>query len=189
MSFSVAVGLITAVAIVLLVVFVVSIRNKQRYFARANIAGPPPTFLLGNLGALWRASNYYRQLESWTREYGKVYGIYEGTLPIYVVSDVDFLEEVFIKQFSNFDRRKPLMFLLPGQEKRISLFDANGATWRRQRRVLNPSYSKAKIMQMLPLIRGCTDELVNALTPFADQNVDFDVIPLYFRMSMDAMRK
>jgi cytochrome P450 len=82
-----------------------------------------------------------------------------------------------------------LLFLLPGQEKRISLFDANGAQWRRQRYVLNPTFSKVKLMEMLPLINGCADELVHALTPYADKNIDVDVGPVYFRMSMDGIRK
>ena len=189
MSVALVVWLIASVLLLTILLFIVIVRRKQNYFADANIPGPPPSFLFGNLNKLWAASHYFRQLQSWTQEYGKVYGMFEGTAPIYVVSDVDFLEQVFIKQFTNFDRRKPLLFLLPGQEKRVSLFDANGSTWRRQRHVLNPTFSKAKLMEMLPLINSCANELVHALTYYADKNIDVDVGPVYFRMSMDAIRK
>lgn len=180
-------------SIIVLILFiwhlVYSIRRKQRYFENENIPGPSPTFLLGNLKDLWSKSQYFRQLQVWTQKYGKVYGMFEGTTPIYVVSDVGFLEQVFIKQFKNFEQRKPLLFLLPGQEKRISLFDANGPTWKRQRHVLNPAFSKAKLLQMLPLLNGCASELIEALKIHTERNSDVDVGPIYFRMSMDAIRK
>lgn len=44
-------------------------------------------------------------LQKWTQKYGKVYGFYEGHLPILVTSDVDVIQEVFIKQFTNFSPR------------------------------------------------------------------------------------
>jgi hypothetical protein len=37
---------------------------------------------------------------------GKTYGIYEGHIPILVTSDIDIIQEVFIKQFSSFMARK-----------------------------------------------------------------------------------
>ena len=45
-------------------------------------------------------------LREWTKQFGKTYGIYEGHLPILVTSDVDIIQEVFIKQFSSFIARK-----------------------------------------------------------------------------------
>jgi hypothetical protein len=107
-----------AIAILLIIlIFIDYVRRKHNYFVRNNIPGPPPTFLLGNFGIFWRASHYSRQLETWTRQYGKIYGMFEGILPIYVASNVDFLEQVFIKQFDNFSRHKPLLGALPRQDK------------------------------------------------------------------------
>ena len=189
MSLELAVWLCAGVVLLVILSMVINVQRKHRYFTEANIPGPPPTFLLGNLNTLWRAPSYFRQLETWTHQYGKVYGMFEGTSPIYVVSDVDFLEQVFITQFVNFGRRKPILFLLPGQEKRVHVFDANELKWRRQRHVLNPAFSKVKLVQMLPLIHECTDELVNVLTPSVDSGMDIDVCPLYFRLTMDAICK
>jgi hypothetical protein len=41
-----------------------------------------------------------------TKKYGKTYGIFEGHLPIMVTSDLDIIQEVFIKQSTNFSARK-----------------------------------------------------------------------------------
>lgn len=45
-------------------------------------------------------------MRQWTKKYGKTYGYYEGHLPIIVTSDLEIIQEVFIKQFGNFVARK-----------------------------------------------------------------------------------
>jgi cytochrome P450 len=178
-----------AIAILLIIlIFIDYVRRKHNYFVRNNIPGPLPTFLLGNFGIFWRASHYSRQLETWTHQYAKIYGMFEGVLPIYVASNVDFFEQVFIKQFDNFSRHKPLLGALPRQDKRVHLFDAYGSRWQRQRHVINPTFSKAKLTQMAPLLHGCMDELLNVIAPFADDNtLDIDVRPVYTRIYMDTI--
>lgn len=42
----------------------------------------------------------------WTKKFGKTYGYYQGHLPILVTSDLDIIQEVFIKQSKNFSARK-----------------------------------------------------------------------------------
>ena len=80
--------------------------QRYQYFSQRGIPTPPFRFFFGHLKTLWNVPSPHRQFESWTKEYGKIYGIYEGTLPIFVVSDPDFLQEAFIKQFSVFHARK-----------------------------------------------------------------------------------
>ena len=44
--------------------------------------------------------------QEWTKEFGPTYGIFEGHTPLLVTCDPDLIQEVFIKQFSNFVARK-----------------------------------------------------------------------------------
>lgn len=50
-------------------------------------------------------------LKEWTWKYGKTYGYYEGHLPILVTSDLNLIEQIFIKQYSNFSARKVLKLI------------------------------------------------------------------------------
>ena len=50
--------------------------------------------------------NQSEVLKQWTEIYGKTYGYYQGHLPIIVTSDLDIIEEICIKQHSNFSARK-----------------------------------------------------------------------------------
>ncbi len=48
----------------------------------------------------------------WTKELGPVYGYYEAHMPILVTSDLEFIQEVFVKKyFSNFSARKVIFHL------------------------------------------------------------------------------
>jgi hypothetical protein len=64
------------------------------------------------------------QIQAWTRQFGPIYGLFEGTRPMYVVSDVDFLQEVFIKQFSSFHSRRTNFFFSIRKKHGTSLFSA-----------------------------------------------------------------
>jgi hypothetical protein len=51
-------------------------------------------------------------LKKWTEIYGKTYGYFEGHLPVMVTSDLDIIEEICVKQYSNFSARKVIKFYL-----------------------------------------------------------------------------
>ncbi|CAF4386658.1 unnamed protein product, partial [Rotaria sordida] len=90
----------------LLVIYIWILKSRYKYFVRRNIPGPPPQFFFGNLLQLWNTPLSFTQIGEWTRLYGPIYGIFEGPNPMYIVSDVDFLHEVYIKQFSSFHSRR-----------------------------------------------------------------------------------
>lgn len=177
-------------SIILLLIFIgllsyyfFSVQQRHQYFSQRNIPTPPFEFFFGHIKTAWNSPLYHRQLESWTKQYGKIYGLYDGTMPIYVVSDPDFLQEVFIKQFSVFSERKPTLF-----DGLISnLFSAFGSTWRRQRHVINPSFTPAKLKTMSPLINGCTSDLMKNISIHAENGDEFDIYQSYKQMTMDVI--
>ena len=81
------------------------IRKRESYFINRGVPGPAPTFLFGNLGEIF-LNDGPLQLVKWTKEYGKTYGIMEGGIRTLVTSDLDILNDVFVKKFANFHGRK-----------------------------------------------------------------------------------
>ncbi|CAF1138136.1 unnamed protein product, partial [Didymodactylos carnosus] len=161
--------------------------SQYQYFKSRNIPGPKPEFFFGNFKTLWNVKSYSRQLEVWTKQFGKIYGIFEGPLPVYVVSNADFLQEVFIKQFSNFYGRKPTPLKKELKGKPVHLLNAVGRTWKRQRNVINPTFSSAKLKQMSPMMNHSVDQLMKKLPNHADDNDEFNIYDLYKRMTMDVI--
>ncbi|CAF2085859.1 unnamed protein product [Rotaria magnacalcarata] len=171
--------------IALLINHVRTLKSRYNYFVQWNIPGPPPEFFFGHLLTLWNASLSFEQIRDWTHRYGSIYGIFEGTHPVYIVSDIDFLQEVYIKQFSSFHSR-PLNFLAGIlQGKGSHLVFAQGNQWRRQRHVINPTFTPAKLKIMKPLMNKCIQLLMVKLDEMNDQ--EFNIFILYKRLTMDVL--
>ena len=173
----------------LLVAYVWTIHRSYDYFKERNIPGPTHRFFFGHLKTLWATRSYSKQLQEWTRQYGPIYGLYEGTRPLYVVSDVDFLHEVFIKQFSSFHSRRVPFLARMGVGTPENLFGSSGMTWRRQRHIINPTFSAAKMKLMLPVVHQCIDTLMVKLSAAHQHHAEFNIYEMYRRMTMDIICK
>ncbi|CAF1333431.1 unnamed protein product [Didymodactylos carnosus] len=177
-----------SIILILIITFIIIYVKQYEYFKARQIPGPTPSYFFGNVKTLWNAESPSRQLVEWSKQFGKIYGIFEGTRPHYIVSDVDFLQEVFIKQFSHFPIRKTTIFSKAlNKGKRIHLFSALGTRWKRQRNVINPTFSAVKLKQMSPLINNCINELMKKLPDYSEKHEDFNIYVLYKRLTMDVI--
>ena len=165
--------------------YVFQIRKRYEYFVERGIPTPPFHYIFGHLKALWNAASFHRQLESWTKQYGRIYGIFQGANPTLIVSDPDFLQEVFIKQFHIFHTRRSIF----ENNKIRHLVSTSGAQWRRHRHVMNPTFSAAKLKLMSPLINGCISNFMEKLVSHANDNTEFNIYTYYKRMTMDVICK
>ena len=179
-------------SIILLLIFITLViyyffllHQRYQYFSQRGISTPDFQYFFDHLKILWNAPSYHRQLENWTQQFGKIYGIYEGPVPVLVVSDPDFLQEVFIKQFNVFHARK--VTLLDGITS--DTFFSSGEKWRRQRHVVSPTFSAAKLKSMSPLINGCIGDLMKQLPEHVEKGDEFNIYLYYKRMTMDVICK
>ncbi|CAF2821264.1 unnamed protein product [Rotaria sp. Silwood2] len=177
-----------AFVLCLIIAYLWIVSKSYGYFKSQGISGPPYRFFFGHYKDLWSAKSVSRQLQEWTRQYGSIYGLFAGTTPMYVVSDVDFLQEVYIKQFSSFhSRRLPIILRLQTGNK-VHLFGATGSRWHRQRCVINPTFSGAKLKLMVPLVNQCIEAMLCKLSNITDdKNKEINIYKLYKRMTMDVI--
>ena len=175
-------------AISLIIAYLWTIYHSYDYFKRHGISGPPHRFFFGHYKDLWSSKSFSQLIQQWTQQYGSIYGIFEGTRPMYVVSDVDFLQEVYIKQFSSFHSRAlPILLRLQTGHK-VHLLAAIGARWRRQRHVINPTFSSVKLKLMLPLVNQCIDAMFKKVNQLMDdKQTEMNIYNLYKRMTMDVI--
>jgi cytochrome P450 len=182
--------LVTSILVALLCIIVVAylwhIRKVYDFFIRLNIPGPPPILFFGNFLEILKKRGSSLAIKQWTDKYGHIFGYFEGHTPVLVVSDPDVLQDVFIKSFSKFHYRRPSPFA-DQQSKDVSLFNAVGLRWKRQRFVLNPTFSSAKLKQMSPLINCSVKMLMNKMTEQCDRGEPFDIYAYYKRFTMDTI--
>ena len=179
-------GILFSLLLVIIAAYLWHIKPAYEFFTKLNIPGPAPTLFFGNFLDIFKTRRLSLTINQWTEKYGHIFGYYEGHTPILVVSDPDVLQDVFIKSFSNFHSRRS--FPLEKREgKDIHVFSARGLRWKRQRFVINPTFSSAKLKQMTPLIHRSIDILMKKLSEEHNKNQPFDIYAYFKRFTMDTI--
>jgi cytochrome P450 len=140
----------------------------------------------GNFADLIKTKRLSISIKQWTEKYGRIFGYFEGHTPILVISDPDILQDIFIKSFSNFHSRRALP-LEDRHAKDIHIFSAPGLRWKRQRFVINPTFSSAKLKQMTPLIHHSIDVFMTKMAEEHQKNQPFDIYNYFKRFTMDTI--
>ncbi|XP_052689109.1 cytochrome P450 3A9-like [Crassostrea angulata] len=152
-------------------------------FERLGIPGPKPTFFLGNLLEI-RNKGQLQAIIDWRKEYGRIFGYFEGYTPVLSVSDPDLLKDVLVKDFENFQSRKPFP-LAP--RKSLGLFLENGHQWKRSRTLLTPAFSAGKLKQMFGIMNECTDHLLESMNKKAKSCKTLDIYDLFQCLTLDVI--
>ncbi|CAF1309588.1 unnamed protein product [Rotaria sordida] len=173
--------------ITLIIVYLWTIKSRYSYFEQRGIPCPPFRFFFGHSKTIWSTPRKTDQLQKWTRQFGSIYGLYKGSRPVYIVSDADFLQEVFTKQFSSFHSRHLPFVLRQVSKNKPSLFGAIGTIWHRQRQVINPAFTSAKLKLMTPMVHDCVDSLLKKLAEYCEKGEQLEIYMLYKRLTMDVI--
>jgi cytochrome P450 len=179
-------GILVAILLILIVSYCWHIHRAYNFFTRLGIPGPPPRFFFGSFLEVLKTKRTSLLIQQWTDKYGPIFGYFEGHTPILVVSDPDILQDVFIKSFSNFHLRREFPFQEP-QSKNVDLFTARDLRWKRQRFVINPTFSSSKLKQMSPLINRNVDSLMEKLAEQHRHGQPFDIYAFLQRLTMDTI--
>lgn len=173
---------------VLLCLIIYFIYQRFQYFAQRSIPSPPiPSIVFGHLKDLWSAKSYSEQLRQWTRDYGSMYGLFEGIRPVYVISDIKIIEEIFVTQFSRFySRRITLANRILGKEN-FNVLSANiSSLWKKQRKILSPTFTSAKMKRLFPTVQTCINIFIDRLTS-TPNNAVINIYEIYKRLTMDVI--
>ncbi|XP_031420381.1 thromboxane-A synthase [Clupea harengus] len=138
---------------------------------RCGVPHPRPTPFFGNL-MLFR-QGFLEPLKDLINTYGRVCGYYLGRRPVIVIADPDMLRQVMVKDFSLFPNRMRVRFSSkPMSDCLLMLTDEQ---WKRVRSILTPSFSAAKMKEMVPLINTATQTLLTSLEGYAESGQSFDI--------------
>lgn len=86
--------------------------GRFQYFAKLGIPGPKTDLFIGNLRTVFKKyKTPFLQYDEWVKKYNGVFGMYMAGLPMYVISDVNLLKEIFTGKFDYFRDRMVLNLL------------------------------------------------------------------------------
>ncbi|XP_061577374.1 thromboxane-A synthase [Cololabis saira] len=151
--------------------------------SRCGIRHPKPVPFFGNI-FLFR-EGFFRPLNDIIKTHGRVCGYYLGRRPVVVVADPDMLRQVMVRDFSSFPNRMTLRFATKPMTDCLLLL--KNERWKRVRSILTPSFSAAKMKEMVPLINTATDGLMDNLNVHAESGQAFDIHRCFGCFTMDVI--
>ncbi|XP_041853699.1 thromboxane-A synthase [Melanotaenia boesemani] len=151
--------------------------------SRCGIKHPKPVPFYGNI-FMFR-EGFFKPLNNIIKTYGRVCGYYLGRRPVVVIADPDMLRQVMVKDFSSFPNRMTLRFATKPMTD--CLLVLKNEQWKRVRSILTPSFSSAKMKEMVPLINTAADALIKNLNVHAESGEPFDIHRCFGCFTMDVI--
>lgn len=96
-------------------------------------------------------------LQEYRKRYGNVFYLCLGQKTFIVVADPELLKLITVKEFEKFHDRRDLQLPPPND---TAVTTAQGADWKRVRSTLTPTFSGAKMKQMVPLVNQSCEILI-----------------------------
>ncbi|XP_025832389.1 probable cytochrome P450 6a13 [Agrilus planipennis] len=181
---------ILAIFIVSIVSFVIIVfKWRFKYWNRKNVYTISPSIPLGNFhDTILRKTSLsmelyhmYNLLRSKGLKYG---GIYMFLQPLLLVTDLDLVKDIFVRNFQNFSDH-----IIYANEKvdplSGNLFSLKGAKWRALRVKLTPTFTSGKIKMMFETMVNCTKQLRELLDEFVSKSEPIDIKETMARYTTD----
>ncbi|KAF4074029.1 hypothetical protein AMELA_G00250020 [Ameiurus melas] len=148
------------VVLVVTLLFIYSVW-PYRFFKNLGIPGPRPWPFVGTFLSYIKGF-YHFDMECF-KKYGKVWGVYDGRLPILMTLDLEMIKAIMIKEcFSTFTNRRDTNIELAGPF-------ADGITvvkdekWKRIRASLSPFFTSGRLKEIFPIVEKYADRLIDHL--------------------------
>ncbi|XP_034542192.1 thromboxane-A synthase [Notolabrus celidotus] len=151
--------------------------------SRCGIKHPKPVPFYGNI-FMFR-QGFFEPMKEMIKTHGRVCGYYLGRRPVVVIADPDMLRQVMVRDFSSFPNR--MAFRFATKPMTDCLLMLRNERWKRVRSILTPSFSAAKMKEMVPLINTTINALMNNLDVYAESGEAFDIHKCFGCFTMDVI--
>ncbi|KAJ8357393.1 hypothetical protein SKAU_G00201870 [Synaphobranchus kaupii] len=153
------------------------------FFKKLGIPGPKPSPFFGTFREYKKG--FFQMDMMYFKTYGRLWGFYEGRLPILSIMDTRMIKTVLVKEcFSFFIDRRDFPFNGPLKD---AISNARGEAWKLKRSVVSPMFSSGRIKEMLPLMKQHSDKLVQCLQGIANHNEAVEVREYFGSYTLDAI--
>ncbi len=148
-----------------------------------DIPGPKPLPLVGNAFQI-DALRAHLAMEAWARQYGPIYQLRMTGRRLIVLSDSAMIEEILRARPETFRRSSRTDEVLT--EAGIKgVFNAEGGSWRTQRRLAVAALAQRHLKELYPHIRTVTERLRRRWSAAASAGTALDVVEEMKRFTVD----
>ncbi|XP_042878442.1 cytochrome P450 3A29-like [Penaeus japonicus] len=124
-------------------------------------------------------------ISKWVKTYGKVFGYYVGWKPMIVVSDLDMVKDILIKEFHNFANRPKLV--IEAQPVVHTVVGLRDQRWKDVRSILAPTFSMVKMKHMAGIMNEKVNELLTIIDNKSKAGVPIEWYSTYQGLTLDVI--
>lgn len=140
-------------------------KKKYSFWKDLGFNYPEPSIPLGNIGGIGfkeHFSEFTKRKYNEFKDKGPAYGMYLVTNPALIVTDLELVKDVLVRQFESFYERN---FYVNEQADPLwkNLFTAGGQEWKDLRTKLTPTFTSGRIKMMFPIVAEAADRMVGYL--------------------------
>lgn len=183
-------SLFISISCVLLIALLgyVYVKRKYSYWADRGVPFLPPKFPGGNMDGVGKTITVGELMQKFYFELkgkGPVGGIYFLTKPSAVITDLELLKHVFVKDFEYFQDRG-IYFNERDDPLSAHLFALEGAQWKSLRSKLSPTFTSGKMKMMHSTLVMVAAQFIDHLKVLTDdQRKELEFKDLFSQLTMD----
>lgn len=151
-----------------------------------SLPGPKGIPFLGNALQV-KADRIHLQLEKWAREFGPLYKVTLGKMPVMVVSDHKTIGVMLRDRPDGFARSIKFNKIWVEMGLPTGVFGADGDVWRRQRRMVMAGFDPAHVMRYFPALKNVGRVLENRWARSASEQKPIDLQADFMRFTVDTI--
>jgi cytochrome P450 family 6 len=193
MLVEIAIGLVTLIGIVY-----VYMTWKWKYWTNRGVYQIQPTFPFGSLpGLLNKTVALNTNLLNQAKETKGLpyYGIYILTGPILIITDIETIRNILVKDFEYFVDRNSSKWnqrIFGGKTKSDKIWSAqmtslSGDQWKDVRATFSPIFTSGKMKAMMVYIQEACRSMIGSIGKCAENNEPFELKEMLGKYSMDAI--
>lgn len=144
-----------------------------------------PNFITGSENDRRSVLNRGALVAEWRKKHGNVFGYFRGGTPILVVSDLDMMKQILVKDFGVFRNRPAFNFQT--KYTKSSLLALRDRRWKEIRSVLTPAFSAAKMKLFTDSMKMKVEKMMEIMEGQRLEDSSVDVYETYQGLTMDVI--
>lgn len=168
--------------LIILMLFLKIIKNYKNYWKSRLMPFLQPDLHHGNsrgMGRDYHAMHFMTKVYNELKHRGPIGGAFISTRPVAIVTDLDLVKSVLIKDFNSF-RNRGIFFNSKSDPISEHISNVEDDQWKSIRSKLTPAFTSGKLKMMIETISEFSDKLVNKIEKASDQSVELKDIMARF---------